>query len=74
MVVVVVLEVAVVMELAAVFVVGLVVGLVVVVVLVVGLVVGLVVVIEVGLRDQSVAIHRNSARCDGLVHICEINL
>ena len=47
---------------------------VVVVVLVVGLVVGLVVVIEVGLRDQSVTIQRNAARCDGLVHICGINL
>ena len=53
---------------------GLVVGLVVVVVLAVGLVVGFVVVIEVGLRDQSVTIQRNSARCDGLVHFCGINL
>ena len=73
-VVVVELEVGVVVELAAVLVVGLVVGLVVVVVLVVGLVVGLVVVIEVGMRDQSVTIQRNSAHCDGLVHICGINL
>ena len=53
---------------------GLVVGLLVVVVLAVGLVVGFVVVIEVGLRDQSVIIQRNSARCDGLVHFCGINL
>ena len=42
--------------------------------MVVVLVVGLVVVIEVGLRDQSVTIQRNSARSDGLVHICGINL
>ena len=49
---------------------GLVVGLVVVVVVEVGLVV----VIEVGLRDQSVTILRNSSRCDGLVHFCGINL
>ena len=39
-----------------------------------GLVVGLVVVIEVGLRDQSVTIQRNSARCNGLVQFCGINL
>ena len=45
-----------------------------VVVVVVGLVVGLVVVIEVGLQDESVTIQRNSARCDGLVHFCGINL
>ena len=44
------------------------------VVVVVGLVVGLVVVNEVGLRDQSVTIQHNSARCDGLVHFCGIYL
>ena len=64
--------VVVVVGLVVVVVVGLVVGYVVVVV--VGLVVGLVVVIEVGLRDQSVTIQRNSARCDGWVHYCGINL
>ena len=45
-----------------------------VVVVVVGFLVGLVVVIEVGLRDQSVTIQCNTARCDGLVLFCGINL